>query len=168
MSTEICTDDKAILDQNAKKFEVFWLRPKKMNGSEAVLRMQLVKKWGGWKLKDELVRSIGLEVGDTMNTEVKVLGGSGLIDADESVDLFASGKGADWLLDNDVSCGSVIDAMVRFVYSKAPVGGNSKEIWTISLIFLEGCNIVEKKSEEEPGQHAQKPLLDDLMKLLNN
>lgn len=135
------------LEKGAKDFEFFWLRPKKMNSHEAVVRMKINKKWGGWKLKDELVNSLGLEVGDTINTEVSVLNTSGLIADDEDTDLFASGDGADWLLDNNVGLGSVIDAKVKFVYAKAPVGGfDGREIWKISLVLVDGYNIVKERS----------------------
>ena len=136
-----------ILRAGGKSFEFFWLRPKKMASKEAVVRMKINKKWGGWKLKDGLVQSLGLVVGDTINTEVSILFAPDLIDDASDTDLFASGKGADWLLDNDVGYGSIIDAKVRFVYSKAPVGGlEGKEVWKISLVFVEGYGIVKERN----------------------
>lgn len=135
------------LEKGAKDFEVFWLRPKKMANKEAVLRMQINKRWGGWKLKDGLVNSLGLEVGDTINTEVSILNAPGLIDDADDTDLFASGEGADWLLDNNIGFGSVIDAKVKFVYAQAPVGGlDGKEVWKISLVFIEGYSVVKERS----------------------
>lgn len=141
------------LEIGAKEFEMFWLRPRKMADHEAVLRMRINKNWGGWKLKDELVKSIGLEIGDTINTEISVLNGPGLIDDAEDTDLFASGEGADWLLDNDIGKGSIIDAKVKFVYSQAPVGGlDGREVWKISLVFIRGYDIVEKRIAKEERQ----------------
>ena len=138
------------LEKGGKDFEVFWLRPKKMANREAVLRMRINERWGGWKLKDGLVKSLGLEVGDTINTEVSVLNGPGLIEDADDTDLFASGAGADWLLDNDVGMGSIIDAKVRFVYAKAPVGGlEGRDIWKVSLVFIEGYTIVEERCAED-------------------
>ena len=155
------------LKEGAKKFEMFWLRTKKMSNEdvEVVLRMRINKKWGGWKLKDEVVESVGLEIGDTINTEVSILYGPGLIADSGDTDLFASGEGADWLLENEVSEGSVIDAKVKFIYSKAPVGGTlGKEIWKLSLVLVKGYSIVQKRSQEinQVGQ------LDVLKKLLEN
>ena len=39
------------LKQGAKEFETFWLRPKKMAGREAILRIKVNKKPepGGWR-----------------------------------------------------------------------------------------------------------------------
>lgn len=140
------------LEKGGKDFEVFWLRPKKMAGKEAMVRMEINKRWGGWKLKDGLVKSLGLEVGDTINTEVSILNGPGLIEDADDTDLFASGSGADWLLDNNVGLGSVIDAKVKFVYAKAPVGGlEGRPVWKLSLVFIEGYRIVkERGSKDEP------------------
>lgn len=146
--SELCITEKELID-GARSFEHFWLRPKKMAGETAVLRMKITTKWGGWKLKDELVASMGLEVGDTINAEISVLNAPGLIRDDDDTDLFASGEGADWLLDNDVGYGSVIEGKVRFVYTKAPVGREDKEIWTIKLVFIEGYRVVEGRNLEE-------------------
>lgn len=138
------------LEKGGKDFEIFWLRPKKMANTEAVLRMQINKCWEGWRLKDGLVESLGLEIGDTINTEVSILERPGLADLSDETDLFASGEGADWLLDNDIGYGSIIDAKVRFVYAQAPVGGiEGKDVWKLSLVFIEGLNIVEKRRSIE-------------------
>ena len=136
------------LEKGAKEFEVFCLRPKKMAGQEAILRMIITQKWGGWRLKDELVMSMELEVGDTINSEVHILYGPGLIKDEENLDLFASGEAADWLLDNNVGLGSVIDAKVKFAYKRVPVGQNGKEVWTASLILVEGYNVIEHRSTD--------------------
>lgn len=157
------------LETGAKEFEIFWLRPKKMSGKEAVLRMRITQKWGGWRLKDELIMSMGLEVGDTINAEVSILNGPGLIKDEENVDLFASGESADWLLENDVGLGSVIDAKVKFAYVKAPVGQNGKEVWTASLIFLEGYNVIEHRStNDDVIQSNETHSLEVLRKLLGD
>lgn len=138
------------LEKGGKDFEVFWLRPKKMANTEAVLRMKINKRWGGWKLKDGLVNSLGLEIGDTINTEVSILNRPGLAEDADDTDLFASGTGADWLLDNNVGLGSIIDAKVKFVYAKAPVGGlEGRDIWKLSLVFIEGYGIIREKSSRD-------------------
>ena len=115
-------NERSVTDKNLEKggkdFEVFWLRPKKMTNKEAILRLHINKRWGGWKLKDGLVESLGV--------------------------------GADWLLDNDVGMGSIIDAKVRFVYAKAPVGGiEGRDIWKLSLVFVEGYAIIEERCADD-------------------
>lgn len=133
----------------AKAFEEFWLRPKKKANSIEKVRMMITKKWNGWKLKDELVNSLGLAIGDTINTEVSILDGPGLIEQADDTDLFASGDGADWLLQNNIGFGSVIDAEVRFVYSRAPVGGLAgREVWKLSLVFIKGYAIIRDRAAD--------------------
>lgn len=171
MSSEIkkntTTENK--LKEGAKVFEMVWLRPKKIekDGIEVDLRMKINKKWGGWKLKDEVIESVGLEVGDTINTEVSILCGPGLIADSGDTDLFASGQGADWLLENEVGKGSVIDAKVKLIYSPAPIGGvDGKEIWRLSLVFLKGYEIIQKRIENE--KITQNRDLNELRDLLGS
>lgn len=170
VNTHPFSDDD--LERGAKAFEIFWLRPKKMAGTEIILRMRIMQKWGGWRLKDELVLSMGLEIGDTINAEVRILNGPGLIRDEDNVDLFASGKAADWLLDNDIGLGSVIDVKVKFEYLKAPVGPNGKDVWTASLILLEGYNVVEQRSTNDDdsavAQSNAQYSFEELKKLLGD
>lgn len=137
------------LKNGARDFELFWLRPLRMAGHEAVLRLCLNGKIGGWKLKDELIESIGLTVGDCVSVEVSVLDGPGIIDDDGDTDLFAGGSAADWLIDTALEAGSVagciIDCKVRFVYEQAPVGGNGKLVNKASLVLVEGYKLVDKR-----------------------
>lgn len=130
------------LKNGGRLFELFWLRPKNYAGKEVPLRIRINKKWGGWKVKDELVSSVGLEVGDTISTEITPFFTTGMIDDDAGTDLFASAQGADWLLNNNVKVGSIVDCFVRFSYSSAPVGPNGKDVSLISLVFLQGIAVV--------------------------
>lgn len=132
-----------MLMEGASKFEQFWLRPSKFVGETVPLRIRINKKWGGWKVKDELVRALGLEVGDTISTEVSIHLTQGIIDDDDDTDLFASGEGADWLLNNAAKQGSIIECFVRFSYCRAPVGRNEKPIYTVALVFVKGIQYVD-------------------------
>lgn len=134
--------NEAELKEGGKTFEMFWLRPKNYAGKSVPIRIRINKKWGGWKVKDELIRSLDLEVGDTISTEITPLLTTGIIDDDDDTDLFASADGADWLLNNNVGVGTIIDCYVRFAYSKAPVGLNGKTVNKISLIFERGISVV--------------------------
>ena len=144
ISVEVSLDN---LRQGAILFEKFWLRPQKLAGKLVPVRVRINRKLGGWKVKDELVRSLGLTVGDTVSTEVTVQLGVGLIDDEGDTDLFADGEAADWLIDVIQSAGSVegciIDCYVRFVYSRAPVGGNNKMVNKASLVLTNGIGFVE-------------------------
>lgn len=136
------------LAAGAREFELFWLRPSRYAGREANVRLMVNGKLGGWKLKDELVNSLGLKVGDTVNAEVTVLLGPGIISDSDDVDLFADGEAATWLLDTILKAGSaegcVVDVRVRFTYETAPVGGpEGRSVGKASLVLLEGIRFVE-------------------------
>lgn len=130
-------------------FEKFWLQPKKYCNKEAAVRLRLNKKLGGWRLKDELVRGLGLDVGDCINTEVSVLLGPGIIDDNGDTDLFADGEAADWLIETvlrnnkkpAIVEGCVIDCIVKFVYGEVPVGIDDKSVSKISLVLVKGIGI---------------------------
>ena len=82
---------------------------------------------------------------------------SGIIDDEDDTDLFASASAADWLLDNQVGVGTIIDVLVRFCYSKAPVGMNGKMVNKISLIMEKGIAVVGIDQEylaEEKGNSS--------------
>lgn len=131
-----------MLADGAKQFEFFWLRPAKYAGGIVPVRLRINRKWGGWKVKDSLIRSIGLDVGDCITTEVTIKLTQGIIDDNDDTDLFASGEGADWLLENVAKPGGVCDCYVRFVYSKAPIGKDDKIITKVSLVFVKGIRYV--------------------------
>ena len=135
------------LKKGAYEFERFWLRPHSRAGQIVPLRLRINKRFGGWKLKDELVTALGLTVGDCINTEVTVLFGGNLIDESDDTDLFADGFAADWLLDVVTSAGGpvgcIIDCYVELSYCKAPVGGIAeKMVNKVSLILKKGIRFV--------------------------
>lgn len=135
-----------ILHEGANKFERFWLRPQRMAGQIIPIRLRINKKFGGWKVKDELIRAVGLTVGDCITTEVSVQLGNNIIDDDGDTDLFADGEGADWILDQvsaaGVVEGCILDCFVRLIYCRAPVGVNNKMVNKASLAFVKGIKFV--------------------------
>ncbi|MDO4617464.1 MAG: hypothetical protein Q4B03_08410 [Lachnospiraceae bacterium] len=168
-TVNIALPTEETLMENAKKFEMAWLRPKTIgDGKELTLRMRVNKKWTGWKLKDAVVESVGLEVGDTINTEVSILLGPDLIDDVGDTDLFASAESADWLLENEICKGSVIDGRVKLIYSQAPVGGvEGRLVWRISIVLLEGIQIINKRDKSanktKPAKSADIKTLRELL-----
>lgn len=135
-----------ILHEGANKFERFWLRPQRMAGQLIAVRLRINKKFGGWKVKDELIRAVGLTVGDCISTEVTVQLGNNIIDDDGDTDLFADGEGADWILDQvsaaGVVDGCILDCFVRLIYCRAPVGAHDKMVNKASLVFVKGIRFV--------------------------
>lgn len=164
MSVENINQDD--LREGGKLFELFWLRPKVYAGKSVPIRLRINKKWGGWKVKDELIQSLDLEVGDTISTEITPLLTSGIIDDDNDTDLFASEGGADWLLENNVGVGTVIDCYVKFVYSKAPVGLNGKSVYKISLVFEKGISVIGVDEDYIATAKDSSPHINSLFRTL--
>lgn len=142
-NTDVTED---ILRDGANLFERFWLQPQRLAEKIIPVRLRINKKFGGWKVKAELIRAIGLTVGDCISTEVSVQLGNNIIDDHGDTDLFADGEGADWILDQVTSAGIVegciIDCYVRLIYCKAPIGQNEKLVNTVSLVFVSGIRYV--------------------------
>ena len=147
-----------MLREGSEKFQRFWLRPISFEGEIVPLRLRINTKWNGWKVKDELIRSLGLGVGDTISTEITPILAEEIIDHGDDTDLFASGEAADWLLENAKGPGSVIDCFVQFAYAKAPIGENSKMIHKLSLIMVSGIQFVYFDSTHESSSSMQKEL----------
>lgn len=138
------TVSEDMLREGALKFEKFWLLPKRYADQTVPLRMKINKRWGGWKVKGELIEGVGLEVGDTITTEVAVELSKGIINGGDDTDFFAGGDGADWLLDNEVIPGDTIECYVRFANCKAPIGPNGKVIDTVALVFVKGIRVIRE------------------------
>ena len=132
-----------MLKEGARQYENFALRPKKYAGNVVPLRLRITSKFGGWKLKDELVEALGLAIGDCINTEVSVLLTHDLLADSDDMDLFADGEAADWLL-NEIGAkggspvGCTVDCYVLLSLCQAPVGGFDKVVNKASLILLRG------------------------------
>ena len=165
-NTQIITEE--MLKDGAFEFERFWLRPQSRAGKLVPLRLRINKRFGGWKLKDELVKALGLKVGDCINTEVTVLFSGNLIEEPDDTDLFADGKAADWLLDIVTSMGGpvgcVFDCWAELSYCQAPVGGLSeKMVNKVSLVLKEGIRFVENDPSKSSGAEGMSSLLARLL-----
>lgn len=164
-----------VLRSGAETFERFWLQPERFQNQEVTVRLRLNKKLGGWKIKDELVESLGLKVGECISTEVSVQFGPEIIDDDGDTDLFADGDAADWLVDTVLHNGQrdgtvkgcIIDCVVRLAYDIAPVGQSGKKIHKASLILVKGlafCGYDVKYLQRESkfwGEELFSQLRDD-------
>lgn len=148
--------DPALYD-GAEIFERFWLQPNRYCNQEIKVRLKLNKKFGGWKLKDDLIHSLNLKVGDCICTEVSVMLGPGIIDDDGDTDLFADGENAAWLVEtvlhngvkDTVVEGCTIDCIVKLVFGQAPVGPNYKSVSKITLVLVKGLGFVGYSEDKE-------------------
>lgn len=100
-------------------FKRFMLLPEKYKNTEATLRVRLDGKFGTWLVREALFEAYGLDRGDTIFcNDVSVLG-IDFSDIDEdsaTIDMFAEGKSADWIIDNNITLGSIIEAKFLLAY----------------------------------------------------
>lgn len=136
-----------MLRAGAARFERFWLRPKGLAGEIVPMRLRIRKKYSGWSTMDEMIRAIGLEVGDTISTEITIALGltGGILDEKDDIPLFASGDDADWLLKNAAKPGCLIDCYVRLACCRAPRETDGKPVNAVSLIFVRGIRSVQSQ-----------------------
>lgn len=134
------------LEEGAKLCEKFLLLPDRYKDRETKVRLMLRNKFCGWTLKDELVVSLGLTVGDTVSVEVSIIGGPGLISENGDVDLFACGDVANSLL--DIACSNkgpencIVDCKVRLTYEKAPITSSNKLVFKAFVVLEEIIDFV--------------------------
>lgn len=146
--------------------EKFCLRPKHYANQKVTLRLKINDMWSGWKIREEIIKDLNLEVGGTILTKVTSYFTIGLSEDVNDLDLFAMGEGADWLIDNKVSVGDVIDCQVQFSYLSISVGSQNKKIPKVSLIFEKGFAVIEKGSDSIKNNISEDVLDSVLKKLL--
>lgn len=143
-----------VLRKNAKEFEFLYLLPKESNNKKLDIRMEINSQWNGWTLRAEVIESVGLNVGDTILAKAKPFFSNGLIDDDDEIPLFAGGDVARWIIENNVTKGTIIDCRVKFSYTKARLNKEGDEFYKLSLILEEGYKVVSTPSEDYANDHA--------------
>lgn len=144
------------LKEGGELAEKFCLRPKNYAGTTVALRLKINEKWSGWKIRKDILSQLQLEAGETIATRVFLYNTAGLTDDVNNIDLFASKEGADWLIDNKVSKGDLVDCEVQFSYvdiPSSPIASESVLIPKVSLIFMRGISVAHKV-EEAPTDKA--------------
>lgn len=137
-------------------FKRFMLLPERYKDMEATLRVRLDGKFGTWLVREALFEAYGLDRGDTIFcNDVSVLGVD-FSDIDEesaTIDMFAEGKSADWIIDNNVTLGSIIEAKFMFAYEYVE-GSKEKGYKKAVLIMRVGNSIIGQ--DKNMGSMANK------------
>lgn len=92
----------------------FLLRPSRYQGIELELAMKVVSELSGSTLKDDIVRSMGLELGNTLSVDVNVLKADGSVLSNRKISVYADKENADWL--EAVTPGNIIRAKVKTAF----------------------------------------------------
>lgn len=147
--TEQVKKDSEDYVTGAHLFKRFILLPQRHKGKEAILRISMHGGYNGWRLRDEMFEAFHIKNGDAILGNDAVIIGVDMSDLSESlqtIDFFAEGKNADWLLDNGVTNDTVFEGKFRFLYEGVEQrSGATAKIAT--LLLLEGHRIIRQASD---------------------
>lgn len=159
-------DKKGTLDayiEGAKLFKKFVKRPAQYRNQEAILRVRFDGKYGGWRLKEQLFYAFGFRPGYALYlNDLYTLGTSpDVSESIWSVDCFADGKAADWLDDNDVNQGTIIEGRFKLAYelvrdikegNQLLRSNHANDIYMACLVLLEGLHVISRDVPINPTQ----------------
>ena len=146
-SNPVSKKDSQYLD-GAKIYKKFILLPERYKNKEVILRVRIDGTFGTWKQRDVLFEAYGLPPGDAIRiNDVFVIGVDfDDIDQDDStIDLFAEGKAADWILENNVSKGSIIEGHFRLMYENVKNITHTGDAKIAAVLLNEGISVSNKK-----------------------
>lgn len=154
--------------EGAVLFRRFNLLPERYKNKEAVLRIRLDGKFGTWLVREALFEAFDLNRGDTIFCNDAVVLGADFTDLDDdslAIDIFAEGKSADWIIDNNITLGSIIEAKFRFAYEFVEGNQNSGYKKAV-LIMKEGRNIIGRDDSIKKKTKPPKKSMDSEKKMM--
>lgn len=137
----------------AKLFRRFALLPQRYSGREVVLRIRMDGQFGTWKMRDEFFTAFGFDPGDTLFGNDATVIGINMDDMDErarTIDFFAGSENADWILDNEITTGTIFEGKFKFAYEQVEdavsrsYGDTAASI--AALILIEGKTVIGKEA----------------------
>ena len=137
----------------AKLFRRFALLPQRYSGREVVLRIRMDGQFGTWKMRDEFFTAFGFDPGDTLFGNDATVIGINMDDLDErarTIDFFAGSENADWILDNEITTGTIFEGKFKFAYEQVEgvVSGSYGDTAAsiAALILIEGKTVIGKEA----------------------
>ena len=137
----------------AELFRRFALLPQRYSGREVVLRIRMDGQFGTWKMRDEFFTAFGFDPGDTLFGNDATVIGINMDDLDErarTIDFFAGSENADWILDNEITTGTIFEGKFKFAYEQVEgvvsrsYGDTAASI--AALILIEGKTVIGKEA----------------------
>lgn len=137
----------------AKLFRRFALLPQRYSGREVLLRIRMDGQFGTWKMRDEFFTAFGFDPGDTLFGNDATVIGINMDDLDErarTIDFFAGSENADWILDNEITTGTIFEGKFKFAYEQVEgvvsrsYGDTAASI--AALILIEGKTVIGKEA----------------------
>lgn len=132
----------------ALTYRKFIVLPERYKDTEVPLRIRIDGNYGSWKQRDVLFEAYGLPTGDALRiNDITVLGVNlNDIDADGGIlDLYAEGKAADWLLDKEVTTGSILEGKFRLMYELVEDITPRGDAKIAAILLVEGTAVTNKK-----------------------
>ncbi len=115
---KISIDTSQVLPNKSENYEdtisKFLLRPARYQDIELEVTMKVVSELSGSTLKDDIVKSLGLELGNTLSVDVNILRENGTLLSNQKISIYADKENADWL--EHVSPGKIIKASIKTAF----------------------------------------------------
>jgi len=162
--------------EGASLYRRFLLMPEKYKGTTALLRVIMKGKFSGWRLRASLLNAFGFEDGKVlfMNNVVALdIDTSDIEDSVLDVDCIAEGEAAEWILDQNVTTGTVFEGEFEFGYElvKDVVGmkgsSRSEDAKIAMLILKKGIAVVEQRKSNVEIEVPKEKALADIISVIN-
>lgn len=115
---KISIDTSQVLPNKSENYEdtisKFLLRPARYQDIEFEVTMKVVSELSGSTLKDDIVKALGLELGNTLSVDVNILRENGTLLSNRKMSIYADKENADWL--ENVLPGNTIKANVKTAF----------------------------------------------------
>lgn len=162
--------------EGAELFSRFIKMPAIYKNQEAVLQVRFDGKFGSYMLTDALPIAFGFQPGTALFLRnLFVLGKEPDVPTKEwYADCFAAHKAAEWVLDNEVTSGTIFKGRFRLGYEKttgiARRSENGPEIdaYIANLILLEGIEVVSRNVPVSRQAHDADSSIGSFFKLLSS
>ena len=173
------TDDADSYMDGAKLYKKFLMMPGKFRGNTVRLRVRFDGHFGSWHLKEELYEAFSIPIGEAVFfNDLFVLGVdfSDMGDEAKHIDCFAVGAAAEWILDNNITKGSVFEGdftmdwqLAKNVAGKAKLQFGASDAYVCKLI-LKGSNLHlvshGNNSRNDDGNSSRMSSQGDILRLL--
>ena len=135
--------------KGADIFRRFLLLPERYKNQEVTLRVRLDGKFGTWLIREALFDAFNIKPGDAIFLNDICVLGVDYSDLDEdstAIDAFAEGINADWIIENNLTTGSVFEGIFRLGYEDVPRPNSNEHYKKASLILIKGTSLIAKDS----------------------
>lgn len=137
----------------AHLFRRFLLLPERYKNKEAILRIRMDGGFSSWTLRDEMFNAFHVKNGDSIFGNEATVFGVNLDDIDEKaqvIDFFAEGKNADWVLDNNITNGTIFEGKFKLSYETVVTEDSktSAGMKVAALILIEGQRVISQESPQ--------------------